>query len=319
MQRANLTHPGKTVALPLELVYSDTVKIRPVDEEKVSDLAASFRSKGQQQPIKVRPNTNGSYVVVFGEHRLEAARRLGWKEVLAAVVEVDELEALELKVTENVQRNHYVDPVKEGEIFARLLKERYQNNLNAIAESIGKSTSYIKDRLTVFYQLSPSLKPFVGRQLTTGNAIAIARVQDQARQVQIAEAVIKTRTDAASTAWGSGTGGGTPPMGTVRVKEVHSCTCGCGDIHPVRNSRPIPVDVDEPGVGVRVVLGLVGRDQGYVHIQNPAAEGATLCGFDLRSRWGAELPEHVDTRTFRTGDGYRLCDNCAKPWRKPAR
>jgi ParB/RepB/Spo0J family partition protein len=309
----------------LSLIHSDPIKLRPLDEDRVEDLMASFLSKGQQQAIKIRPDGVYSYMIVFGEHRLEAGKRLAAKGlaikglpvgVIRVVIEdVDELEALELKVTENIQRNHFTDPVEEGRAYARLLKERYRNNLNALSDSIGKNTTYIKDRLAVFYQLEPSLRRFIGKELTIGNAIAIAKLQEPEKQLRVAEAVIRTRVRAASTAWGSGPGGGAPPMGTIRVRPEHSCTCDCGDIHPIRNAQ-IMVDVGEPGVGVQVVLGLVSRDQGYVHVQNPEHEGTSYCGYDLMSHWNAELPERVDTRTFRTGDGYRLCDNCARPWRK---
>ena len=313
------------VDLPIRSIFADDVKLRPIDEERIQDLMQSFKSKGQQQAIKVRPKSNRSscYVVVFGEHRLEAARRLGWETIQAVVEQLGDLDALELKITENVQRNHYNNPFEEGRIYQLLLLDKYHNNLNALAESIGKATSYMSDRLTVYHNLDRSLLQFLGKELTTANAVSIAKVQDHKRQLEIAQAVIKTRQEYASTAWGSGGGGGDRPgMGRVKVRPFHACTCGCGDIHPVRNTR-IMVDVGEPGVGIKAVLGLTVyqhrgslRAKQSIHIENPDQEGYSICGYQLASRWQGELPEHVDTRTFKTADGEGLCDNCARTWRK---
>lgn len=321
MQRASLK-AARALDLPIGSIFADDFKLRPVDEERVQELMLSFASKGQQQPIKVRPNSNGSYVVVFGEHRLEAAKRLGWKEISALVEKLSDLDALELKVTENVLRNHYNSPYEEGKAYQLLLSQKYRGNLNALSESVGKPTSHINERLTVFHNLDRSLLQYLGKEITTANAIAIAKYQDHRRQLEVAQAVIRTRTSYASTAWSSGGGAGEKlSMGQVRVKPLHACTCGCGDIHPIRNAQ-IKVDVGEPGVGAKVVLGtsrsshLDVRSAGYVHVENPRQEGYSFCGYPLTQKWNAELPRKVDTRTFQTGDGDCLCDHCARAWRK---
>lgn len=94
---------------------------------------------------------------------------------------ISELDSLELKVTENAHRNHSIEPWEEGSVFTRLLKEKYGGNLNALSESLGKSTTYIKDRTRVFHCLHPSLRRYVGKQLTVGNAISLAKTVNPER------------------------------------------------------------------------------------------------------------------------------------------
>jgi ParB/RepB/Spo0J family partition protein len=235
--------------LTIDRILSDAIHLRPVDEAAVADLMLSLKSKGQQQPIKVRPKTHNMnvpegtyyYVVIFGEHRLEACKRLeasgasikGLRpgQIRALVQDVDENEALELKVTENAHRNSYVDPWEEGRIFNKLLREKYDNNLNALSESIGKATSYIKDRLQVFYNLHPSLRHYLGNELNIGNAIALSKTPNPEPQISLANAIIRTRKDL----FGGG-GGGLTGRQIVRVK----CVCPvCGKEHVDRRSEKL--------------------------------------------------------------------------------
>ena len=315
MQSRAVVAQGSASKVPLSLIFSDPVKLRPVDDSRLREIMASFLSKGQQQPIKVRPNGRGTYVVVFGEHRLEAARRLGWKEISAVVQQMDEHEGLELKVTENAHRNGFVDPWEEGRVFVRLLSERYGNDLNALSDSLGKGTQYLRDRVQVYYGLDPSLRQYLGRQLTVANAISLAKIFPAEKQLEIAKAIVKTRTGGPSGFGGGGVrGAGGKFVGRRRVRMIHSCTCGCGDIHEdKRGSSGVAVDPNEDGIGVPLVLGRLRREAKSCHIEGE--EGSSLCGVELPERWTAELPEHFDTRSIRL-DNMTVCDECARKWRR---
>ena len=234
--------------LPADRILGDSIKLRPVDEVVVGELMASFRSKGQQQPIKVRPNEHSPnresyyYVVVFGEHRLEACKRLAKAgqsikglrpgEIRATVDDVDEDEALKLKVTENAHRYHYVDPWEEGRIFAKLVNGKYDNNLDALAEAIGKSNVYIKERMQVFHNLHPSLRQYLGKELNVGNAIALSRSPQPEPQISLAKAIIRSRQDF----FGGGGGGGLMGRKVVAVR----CVCPvCGKEHLDKRSEKL--------------------------------------------------------------------------------
>jgi len=54
----------------------------PLDFAKIAELSESVRAVGQLQPILVSERLcDGSYEVVLGTHRLEAAKRLGWQTI----------------------------------------------------------------------------------------------------------------------------------------------------------------------------------------------------------------------------------------------
>ena len=54
----------------------------PRDFEKIAVLSESMRTVGQLEPIQVSERlSDGSYRVAHGQHRLEAAKRLGWQTI----------------------------------------------------------------------------------------------------------------------------------------------------------------------------------------------------------------------------------------------
>jgi ParB/RepB/Spo0J family partition protein len=76
------------------LQRSDAVKIaieritipenhRPLDSGKVEEIADSIKQVGLMTPICVQLR-KGVAILVFGRHRLEACRRLGWEKITAA-------------------------------------------------------------------------------------------------------------------------------------------------------------------------------------------------------------------------------------------
>lgn len=317
MQRAHSKQLplGVETQIPLERIHHDDTMTRPIDEEKVKQLMDSFRSKGQQQAIKVHPIGEYSFKVTFGEHRTEAARRLDWKDIRGVIQATDQHETLELKVTENAHRNGFVDPWEEGGIFVKLLSEKYYNNLNALSESIGKPTPYINDRVQVFHNLEPSLRQYVGNKLTVANTISLAKISPREKQLDLAQVIISTRTSGSS-GFGMGASrgaGGKFVSGNTRVTTYHQCTCGCGNVH--RDIRyELRVDPSEQTIGVKTLIGTVGRQPDF-HVEREESPGFSYCGYKLSAMYVVDLPPHIDTRLFRI-DGSGLCEVCIRKWRE---
>jgi hypothetical protein len=100
--------PSVQVGL-LDILVAD--RLRELRPEVVDEIAASFKTIGQLQPIVVRSwkasSTTkiaplASYVLVAGNHRLEAARKLKWKTIAAIVIEGVDSELAE--IDENLVR-----------------------------------------------------------------------------------------------------------------------------------------------------------------------------------------------------------------------
>jgi len=74
--------PRGNVALTNISVGED--RLRKLDPNLVDTLADSMRERGQLQPISLR-HRQGKYELISGLHRLEAARKLGWKTMHAVI------------------------------------------------------------------------------------------------------------------------------------------------------------------------------------------------------------------------------------------
>jgi ParB family chromosome partitioning protein len=94
---------------------------RQLDEQKVQELAESIRDIGLLQPIGITEDKR----LVFGWHRLEACKRLGWEEIEVTIVDPhDELRRELAEIDENLVRCE-LSVLERGEHLARR-KEIYE-------------------------------------------------------------------------------------------------------------------------------------------------------------------------------------------------
>ena len=109
------------VNVPLaELVESSTNPRKTFDEERLEELAESIRSKGVLSPLLAR-KVNGHFEIVSGARRYRAAQRAGLREVPVRIVALNDAEALETQIIENIQRAD-VHPFEEAQGFRALLE-----------------------------------------------------------------------------------------------------------------------------------------------------------------------------------------------------
>ena len=94
---------------------------RHFSREQLEELAASMREHGVLEPVIVRPKGK-DYELVVGERRWRAAQLAGLKVIPAIVRELEDREALELALVENLQRED-LNPMEEAEAFRRLADE----------------------------------------------------------------------------------------------------------------------------------------------------------------------------------------------------
>lgn len=93
---------------------------RYFDPEALARLTQSIQEQGVLQPVLVRPSMNGRYELVAGERRLRAAQAAGLDMIPAVVRDMNEQEATEIALLENLQRED-LNPVEETEGILDLL------------------------------------------------------------------------------------------------------------------------------------------------------------------------------------------------------
>jgi ParB/RepB/Spo0J family partition protein len=134
---------------------------------------------------------NDNFEIVFGNHRVEACKRLGWKEIPAIVRQASTEEGLILQIVENIQRNTIVNSVEEARAYKFLLNKGM--TIQEIANKIGKSYQYVWSRMRLVDKLHPQilegLEKNKFRRLNTSHAEQLSMLGDQARQLELARII----------------------------------------------------------------------------------------------------------------------------------
>lgn len=136
--------------IPLDDIEVDHNQPRKVfDDFAMEELTSSILKKGVLQPILVRPFGN-KYKLVSGERRYRASRSVQAaiktrNTIPAMIVEMDDTEALEAQIVENLQRKD-VNPMEEAVAFKQL-QEKYSHQ--EIGLKVGKSEKYVAQRISL--------------------------------------------------------------------------------------------------------------------------------------------------------------------------
>jgi len=116
---------------------------RYFDVQKLQQLAESIRVHGILEPLLVRPVPDNRYELVAGERRYRAAKEIGLQEVPVVIRELSDLQAVELALIENLQRED-LNPVEETEGILALLSAKLDiptNEVSQLLHRLAKRTS----------------------------------------------------------------------------------------------------------------------------------------------------------------------------------
>ncbi|MBZ6377618.1 chromosome partitioning protein ParB [Pacificimonas flava] len=114
---------------------------RRFDETAQAELIESVRTKGLLQPVLVRPVDGGMLEIVAGERRWRAARAAQLEEIPVVVRDLDDGEAYELALIENIQRQD-LSPVEEARGYQHLMTS-FGHTQQTVASMVGKSRSHV--------------------------------------------------------------------------------------------------------------------------------------------------------------------------------
>jgi ParB family chromosome partitioning protein len=181
--------PDDIVLIEIRNLRYPELQLRHIDHNVVEELACSIGSMGLLQPILVRPIGSGALEIVFGLHRVEACKKLKMEAIPAIVRRLSSDQAFLARVAENLSRNIQVDPISEAKGYIGLIDKHW--TISEIARQIGKSDSYVSDRVGLIRRLHPSIVEQMirgGNTLTSTHAVMLSRM-DLTRQIQLAEYV----------------------------------------------------------------------------------------------------------------------------------
>lgn len=164
---------------------------------KLQELADSIKATGVHQPILLRPlpgsrahetaqnRTPGAplpeYELICGERRWRACQLAGQTEVPAMIRPMDDAQALEAQIIENLQRED-VTELEEAEAY-RALMDHQEINAEQVGAKIGKSRAYVYARLKVLDLCEHGQQLMREGKLDFSQALPIARIPNEQLQL----------------------------------------------------------------------------------------------------------------------------------------
>lgn len=181
MEGARVTESASgSKKLPVDFIIANRANPRRTfDAEQLEELTNSIREKGVMSPLLVRPTDDPNiFELIAGERRWRAAQKAGLHDVPVIVREVDDKEALELAIIENVQRAD-LNPLEEAMGYGQLI-EQFDYTQQDLAQVIGKSRSHVANTLRLL-RLPEDVRGMVASgTLTAGHARTLITVEDPA-------------------------------------------------------------------------------------------------------------------------------------------
>ncbi len=146
-------------------------------DEAITSLADSIREHGMLQPILVRPLISGGYQIVAGERRWRAARMLGLNEVPVNIRELTDIEAMQIALIENLQREN-LNPVEEALGYKELI-ENFGMTQDKVAKTVGRSRSAVANAVRLLSLPDRVLKMLENGDLSVGHAKALLGFENE--------------------------------------------------------------------------------------------------------------------------------------------
>lgn len=151
--------------------------------EQMAELVEDVRQHGVLQPLMARPLAAGGYEIVFGHRRHAAARAAGLERVPCIVRQYDDADALELTITENLQRED-LSAVEEARGFKKLREARGWTQAQ-LGEHLGKSQAFIANRERLLALPDELQQAIIAREIMPATAAVVAAVKDPPKDVSV--------------------------------------------------------------------------------------------------------------------------------------
>ncbi len=135
---------GKVI--PIEKIAPNPEQPR-VEIGDLTELTDSIRQNGVLEPLLLKPNGNGTWMIIAGERRWRAANLAGLKEVPCIEFDIDDKTIAEIALIENLQRKDLT--IWEEADGLAFLSQKFGYTHEEIAKKIGKSRTTVTECMTI--------------------------------------------------------------------------------------------------------------------------------------------------------------------------
>ena len=162
---------------------------RDFNEETLQELADSISELGVIQPITLRKEEDGSYMIIAGERRFRASQLAGKTTIPAYILSANEKDTMEMALIENIQRED-LNPL-EIALAYQLLIEQHNLSQEQLSKRVGKGRATIANFLRLLKLPGNIQVALKNKQIDMGHAKALLSLPSHADQIRIFNEIIK--------------------------------------------------------------------------------------------------------------------------------
>jgi ParB/RepB/Spo0J family partition protein len=171
------------------------------DPARLDELTASIKASGVHQPVLLRPlpadrlqdtahlSPRPEFELVAGERRWRASKAAGLDTIPAMVRAMTDEEVLEIQVVENLQRDD-LTALEEAQGY-EVLMNHSGITAEQVAEKIGKSRTYVFNRLKLMDLGQDGREALRMGMLDASKALLLARIPDTTLQVKALQEILR--------------------------------------------------------------------------------------------------------------------------------
>ena len=181
---------NEIVNVKISDIYPNNTQPRKnFDEDKIISLCESIKKHGVLQPIVLKPDENGKYMIIAGERRYRACKMAKKEEIPAVIKDISTKEVMEIALVENLQREN-LNIIEEGIAYKNLI-EKYKSTQEELASLVGKSRPYITNTMRLLNLSKEVIRYIELDKISPGHGKALLRISDEKKQIELAQRIIK--------------------------------------------------------------------------------------------------------------------------------
>ena len=156
---------------------------REFDSDALQELAASIRELGIIQPITLRKTDGGKYQIIAGERRWRASQLAGLSKIPAYIVTVEDQNAMEMALVENIQRED-LNAIEIALAYQHLADETGMTQAK-ISERVGKSRAAVTNYMRLLKLPAQVQMALKNHEIEMGHARALLAIDSPSQQIRL--------------------------------------------------------------------------------------------------------------------------------------
>ena len=172
-----------------DIIPNDKQPRKNFDKESLTDLSESIKQHGIIQPLTIKDNNDGKYLIVAGERRWRAAQIAGLSKVPVRVIQANEKKFSELALVENLQRED-LNPIEIAKAIKELI-DIYKLTNEEISQIIGKKRSSILNTLRILELPNEIQDLIIQGKLSRGHAIALLSIGFEKEMLKVSRIILE--------------------------------------------------------------------------------------------------------------------------------